>query len=65
MITVARIFRAILPLNFAGGNSPSFSAPGGASEKRVDILTLNTSGILAITQGVATTRHAFTADISV
>jgi hypothetical protein len=35
---------------FAGGNSPSFSAPSG--NPRIDILTINSSGTLAITQGL-------------
>jgi len=39
---------------FAGGNSPSFSAPA-ASNKRIDILTINSAGTLAITQGTPTT----------
>lgn len=44
-----------IPLDFAGGNSPTFTAPAGASEKQIDILTLNSSGTLAITSGTPTT----------
>lgn len=43
------------PLNFAGGNSPSFTAPVNVNEKRIDILTLDSSGTLAIVQGTPTT----------
>jgi len=39
---------------FAGGNSPSFSAPS-AGNKRIDILTINSVGTLAIMQGTPTT----------
>ena len=42
-------------LDFAGGNSPGFTAPLNANEKQIDILTLNTSGTLAITSGTPTT----------
>lgn len=38
-------------VSYAGGNSPSFTAPG--SNNRIDILTINASGTLAVTQGVA------------
>lgn len=35
---------------YAGGNSPSFAAP--STNPRIDILTMDSSGTLAITQGV-------------
>lgn len=35
---------------FAGGNSPAFAAPG--ANPRIDILTIDSAGVLAITQGV-------------
>jgi len=34
---------------FAGGNSPSFTAP--TTNPRIDLLTINSSGTLAVTQG--------------
>ena len=42
-------------LDYAGGNSPSFTAPLNASEKQIDILTLDKDGVLAITSGTPTT----------
>ena len=42
-------------LDYAGGNSPSFSAPGGAGEKQIDILQINNLGTLSITSGTPTT----------
>jgi len=38
-------------LSFAGGNSPAFSAPVG--NPRIDLVTLDDAGVLAITQGTA------------
>jgi hypothetical protein len=37
------------PVNFAGGNSPPFSAP--SADPRIDLLHLDKSAVLAITQG--------------
>ena len=38
-------------VTYAGGNSSAFSAPGATN--RIDLLTLDSTGTLAITQGVA------------
>lgn len=38
------------PTYFAGGNTPTFSAPGG-DNNRIDLVTINGSGTLAIVQG--------------
>src|ERR1700687_6162052 len=43
-------------IRFAGGDSPSFTAPG--SNNRIDLLTINQSGTLEITQGTAATSPA-------
>lgn len=40
------------PLNFAGGNSPTFTAPG-APNKRIDLLCIDKTGTLTIIQGTA------------
>lgn len=40
-----QFFRNLLPIAFAGGNSPSVTAP--TSNPRIDVLTLNSSGLLA------------------
>ena len=42
-------------LDFAGGNSPTFTAPVNAGEKRLDLLTLDSSRVLAIVTGTPTT----------
>ncbi len=44
-----------IPIDFTGGNSPSFTAPANANEKRIDLLTLNISGYLEILPGTSTT----------
>ena len=38
-----------LPLNFAGGNSPTITAP--TANPRIDLLTINSAGVLSWTQG--------------
>lgn len=43
-------------VRYAGGNSPTFTAPG--SNNRIDLLTINQSGALEITQGTAATSPA-------
>lgn len=40
------------PLNFAGANSPTFTAPG-APNKRIDLLCIDKTGVLTIVQGTA------------
>ncbi len=40
-------------VRFSGGDSPSFTAPG--SNNRIDLLVINSSGILEIIQGTAAT----------
>lgn len=41
-------------LNFAGGNSPSFTAPTTPGDNRIDLLCLDYNGTLSIIQGTAT-----------
>lgn len=47
--------QANTPLNYSGGNSPTFVAPSSAGEKRIDLLHIDKNGVLTITQGTATT----------
>lgn len=42
-------------INFAGGNSPSFTAPLTASNKRIDLLCIDNTGTLSIVTGTDTT----------
>lgn len=42
-------------LDFSGGNSSSFTAPTGVGEKRIDVLSVDSSGVLNITTGTDTT----------
>ncbi len=42
-------------VKYAGGSSGTFTAPGGANEKRIDLLLLKDDGTLEIIQGTATT----------
>lgn len=42
-------------IDYAGGNSGTFTAPAGAGEKRIDILSLDSAGSLTITTGTVTT----------
>lgn len=42
-----------LPINFAGGNSPTFVEPALGGYKRIDVLTLDSTGTLNITSGLA------------
>lgn len=41
-------------LNFAGGNSPSFTAPTTPGDNRIDLLCLDYNGTLSIVQGIDT-----------
>lgn len=42
------------PLDYPGGNSPTFSAPSG-SDERIDLLLMDSAGTLSIVQGTAVT----------
>lgn len=42
------------PINFAGGNSPTFVEPALGGYKRIDVLSLDSTGTLNITAGTAT-----------
>lgn len=50
-VASGRAYIANSLVTYAGGNSPSFTAPG--ADNRIDLLTMNASGTLAITQGAA------------
>ncbi len=44
-----------IPVDYAGGNSPTFTAPAGASEKQIDLLHVDRFGVEGITSGTPTT----------
>lgn len=49
IVSPAVIYFGHIKVEFAGGNSPSFTAP--AANPRIDILSINTSGVLVRTAG--------------
>ena len=44
-----------IPLDYAGGNSAALSMPGGASEKQIALISIDSAGSITITYGTATT----------
>jgi len=40
---------------YAGGNSPTFTAPAIVNQKRIDLLCIDSAGTLSVVQGTATT----------